>query len=441
MKRTICILMFLCISLFLKSASADTIFLKNGQVVEGIVECEIDEGLIVRISIGHTTICYNDIEKIEKDFTEDNEELIEKWKHLADERQKTGTVIEKAALREPVVEEKEVNVVRVPEEKETKELSRICAIEERIYVDGSLFFIKGMAYGINYPKVPGGMNGYGQIPNEVFEKDFEMMEAAGINCIRTYEPIPIELLDMAYAHGIYVIENIVYPNSETNYESPEELKNLLMEAKLHAQKHMDHPAILMWSLWNDAPFSWGRSGNVVNRYGFETVNNFMREIYMEVKELDKEHLITGSNMLGHEGYDLGFDFLDVIGVNAYIGGHGRWISDEKAKKMVKELVDFSKDYKKPVVILETGYSTYVTSKSRKETQADVLRKQIQVIGEHVAGIFIFQWSDGWWKAGRPDVLDRHIEEHWGIVTGYREPKEGYGEIKRLFNAIPTKSYG
>jgi len=68
MKRTICILMFLCISLFLKSASADTIFLKNGQVVEGIVECEIDEGLIVRISIGHTTICYNDIEKIEKDF-------------------------------------------------------------------------------------------------------------------------------------------------------------------------------------------------------------------------------------------------------------------------------------------------------------------------------------------------------------------------------------
>jgi hypothetical protein len=440
MKRGICILVFLCISLSLKSASADTIFLKNGQVVEGIIECEIDEGLIVRISIGHTTINYNDIDKVEKDFIEDNQELIEKWKHLADERTKTGTVIDKSTVREAEPEVEIVEIEKAPQE-ETEELPRICTIDERIYVDGKLFFIKGMAYGINYPKVPGGMNGYGQIPNEVFEKDFEMMQAVGVNCIRTYEPIPTELLDMAYEHGIYVIENIVYPNSETNYESPQELQNLIMEAKVHAQEHMDHPAILMWSLWNDAPFSWGRSGNIVRRYGFETVNNFMREIYMAVKEIDSEHLITGSNMLGHEGYDLGFDFLDVIGVNAYIGGHGRWISDEKAKKMVKELVDFSKEYKKPVVVLETGYSTYVTSKSRKETQADVLRKQIQVIGESIAGIFIFQWSDGWWKAGRPEIHDRHIEEHWGIVTGYREPKEGYAEIKRLFNAIPTESYG
>ena len=307
----------------MKSVSADTIFLKNSQVVEGIIECEIDEGLIVRISIGHTTIFYNDIDKIEKDFTEDNDELLEKWKHLAAEREKTGTVIEKSTVRVPVPVPLKTDVIKAPKEEVVKKMSRICTIDERIYVEGKVFFIKGMDYGINYPKVPGGMNGYGQIPSEVFEQDFEMMQAAGVNCIRTYEPIPTELLDMAYEHGIYVIENIVYPNSETNYESPEQLKNLIMEAKIHAQEHMDHPAILMWSIWNDAPFSWGQSGNVVRRYGFETVNNYMRELYMGVKEVDSEHLITGSNMLGHDGYDLGFDFLDVIGVNAYIGGHGR----------------------------------------------------------------------------------------------------------------------
>jgi hypothetical protein len=443
MRKALCILVFLGIALLFKSAGADTIFLKNGQVMEGIIEAETDEGLVVRISIGHTTIGYNDIDKVEKDFAEDNRELIEKWKHIAEEKKKTGTVIEKSDVRlpEPDIDE-EVAVEIIPEnDTSPEEIPHIAAVDERIYVDGRLFFIKGMAYGINYPKVPGGMCGYGLIANEVFEKDFQMMQEAGINCIRTYEPIADELLDMAYEHGIYVIENVVYPNSETNFESDEELIKLATEAKAHVMQHKDHPAILMWSIWNDAPFSWGSSGNVARRYGFETVNNFLRELYNAIKQVDDEHLVTASNMLGHDGYDLGFDFLDVIGVNAYIGGHGRWISDERAKKMVKELVEFSKDYKKPVIILETGYSTYVTSKSRKETQASVLRKQIQVIGESIAGIFIFQWSDGWWKAGRPEVHDKHIEEHWGIVTGYREPKDGYEEVKRLFNAIPTESKG
>jgi len=87
--------------------------------------------------------------------------------------------------------------------------------------------------------------------------------------------------------------------------------------------------------------------------------------------------------------------------------------------------------------METGYSTYIN----EELQYEVLKTQIEITDEKIAGIVIFQWSDGWWKAGRPDVLDRHIEEHWGIVTGYREPKEGYAEIKRLYNAIPTESFG
>ena len=198
---------------------------------------------------------------------------------------------------------------------------------------------------------------------------------------------------------------------------------------------------MAWSIWNDAPFTWGAGGNVVRKYGFDKVDNFLKELYLTAKKADSAHPIIGSNMLGQKGTELGFDFLDIIGVNAYIGGHGRWLGNKKAGETIQKLVRYSEKYNKPVVILETGYSTYIKSSARKESQGEVLRKQIEITGENLAGITIFQWSDGWWKAGNPSVLNNNIEEHWGIVTGYRKPKSGYETLKELFNSIPTQSKG
>jgi hypothetical protein len=194
----------------------------------------------------------------------------------------------------------------------------------------------------------------------------------------------------------------------------------------------------MWSIWNDAPFTWGKhGGNVVKRYGFEDVNNFLKSVYTTVKNEDPNHLITASNMLNHIGSEVGFEFLDVIGLNAYIGGHGQWLGVAKAQESISKIKQISLDYSKPVLIMETGYSTYIN----EELQYEVLKSQIEITDENTAGIIIFQWSDGWWKSGEPSVLDDHIEEHWGIVTGYRDPKPGYKAISELFNQIPTNSRG
>ncbi|MCK4518909.1 MAG: hypothetical protein KAU12_02210, partial [Candidatus Omnitrophica bacterium] len=301
-----------------------------------------------------------------------------------------------------------------------------------------LFYIKGVAYGINYPGCIGGMGGYYRIPADIFEKDFKMMSEAGINCIRSYEPLPPELLDLAEKYNIMVIENIVYPGDWTNYKSADELKALIDEAVRIVQRDKRRSCILMWSIWNDAPFTWGQhGGNVVKRYGLETVSDFLKEIYLAVKAEDSEHPITGSNMMDHVGSELGFDFLDVIGLNAYIGGHGQWLGAVKAKESIEAISAITDKHNKPVVILETGYSTYIN----EEQQYEVLKQQVEIANQHTAGVVIFQWSDGWWKAGQPSVHDDHIEEHWGIVSGYREPKRGYQAISEMFNSIPTISRG
>jgi len=430
---------------------ADVIYLKNGQVLEGIILSETDDEVVFKLSIGQVTLDREDIEGIEKSPAEDNEELKRLWQYVKEQKegfQQIKKEITKQVEGDIQQQAQQQKAKQEAKSKKSKEKTpaqtqkpKISIKDRRIYVNDKLYYIKGVAYGINYPKCPGGMKGYRMIPFSVFEKDFKMMEEAGINTIRTYEPLPEELLDLALKHNIMVIENVVYPTSTTRYNSKKELTALKDEAKRNVEAHKNHPAILAWSIWNDAPFTWGPGGNVVKRYTFKKVNNFLKEIYLAVKSVDETHPITGSNMLGQEGTELGFDFLDIIGVNAYIGGHGRWLGEEEAEATIETLVEYSKKYNKPVVILETGYSTYIKTNVRKESQYEVISKQIKITGEKIAGITIFQWSDGWWKAGHPEVHNKHIEEHWGIVTGYRKPKSGLKAVSELFNSIPTESKG
>ncbi|MFA5147740.1 MAG: glycoside hydrolase family 2 TIM barrel-domain containing protein [Candidatus Omnitrophota bacterium] len=311
--------------------------------------------------------------------------------------------------------------------------------ENRIYADGSLFYIKGVAYGISAPGLPPGADGcFSKIPLSVFENDFRMMKGAGINTIRTYEPFPDALLDLAEKYDLKIIEQVVYPSAYTDYSSEVELKALKRMATEAVKKHKNRKCILMWSIWNDAPFCYDEPGNPVPRYGFDTVNKFMKEIYLAVKAVDKGHPVTAANILKVKGYDLGFDFLDVIGCNAYIGGHGfNWRGHDEAVKSVKEMKAISRKYKKPVIITETGYSTFV----KKDTQDKALNTQIKSAEDDLAGIVIFEWTDEWWKGGNPSVQDKHIEEYWGILTWDRKPKAGFETVSKLFNSIPTDSLG
>lgn len=308
--------------------------------------------------------------------------------------------------------------------------------DRRIYLNGRLFFIKGIGYGIEYPGTSGSLDTFKKVSFSLFVKDFKMMKEAGINTIRTYEPLPEKLLDLAEEYGIMVIENVCYPSDNTDFNSRVHLDILKEQARRYVLRDRDRRCILMWSIWNDAPWAWGAGGNVVKRYGFNTVNNFLRELYDTVKKYDISHPVTAGNAIGLEGEKLGWDFLDVIGLNLYIGGYD-WFSEAEAKRNIAQIKAIEEEYNKPVVILETGFSTFI----KGQDQADVLEKQIKMAGTNVSGITIFQWADGWQKAGNKDVQDDHIEEHWGILDGYRNPKSGYKAVCRLFNAIPTESYG
>jgi hypothetical protein len=429
----------------IKASKPVKVTLAAGGIIVGKVILETADSVRVEVPTGVITLKREFISSMAKPSEEEIAELarerirlelrakeVEKQRELerrkAEEREKTEKIIAKKIPGEPDQ--------LVPR----KISERGVAIKgNRIYADGSLFFIKGIAYGISAPGLPPGVDGcFSKIPLSVFENDFRMMKGAGINTIRTYEPLPDALLDLAEKYDLKIIEQVVYPSAYTDYSSEVELRALKKIATDAVKKHKNRKSILMWSIWNDAPFCYDEPGNPVPRYGFETVNNFMKEIYLAVKTADKSHPVTAANILKVKGYDIGFDFLDVIGCNAYIGGHGfSWRGRDEAVQSVNEMKEISKKYKKPVFITETGFSTFV----KKDSQDKALDTQIRSAEDDLAGIVIFEWTDEWWKGGNPSVQDKHIEEYWGILTWDRKPKPGFETVSRLFNSIPTDSLG
>ncbi|MBL7070983.1 MAG: hypothetical protein ISS26_02275 [Candidatus Omnitrophica bacterium] len=318
-----------------------------------------------------------------------------------------------------------------------KKPAKITWDERNIYVNGQLFYVKGVSYSLDY----GPKQDFKSVPFSVWEKDFEMMRQAGINTIRTYAPLPTSVLDLADKYGLKVIENICYPGGGTKFNSKSDLEGLKRTALAYVERDKDHPAILMWSIWNDMPFRWSKEGSILKKYDKRTVNAFLKEIYDAIKESDPDHPVTGSNILGEEGEDIGFGFLDVLGFNAFVGitdWFNGGFSLREAKKQVSKIERIcSIQQKKPGLILETGYSTYC----KKYSQGKVVEAQIKAAGTKVAGVVVFQWSDGWHKAGNPLTQDNHIEEHWGIVDAFRDQKSGYKAVSQAFGMIQTKSRG
>ncbi len=315
--------------------------------------------------------------------------------------------------------------------------AKVTCDERNIYVNGRLYYVKGVSYSLDY----GPKQNYAEIPFSQWETDFKMMSEAGINTIRTYEPLPTDILDLADEYGLKVIENICYPGGHTKFDSKADLEGLKRTALAFVDRDKGHPAILMWSMWNDMPFKWSKEGSALKKYDKRTVNAFLKEIYDAIKEKDPDHPVTGSNILGEDGDDIGADFLDVVGFNAFLG-ISDWFTGEFSMKKAKEQINRIErmtclDRKKPGLILETGYSTYC----RKYDQGKVIDTQIRIADSKVAGVVVFQWADGWNKAGNPTAHDDHIEEHWGIVDAFRNKKSGYNAVSQIFGMIQTGSRG
>lgn len=307
--------------------------------------------------------------------------------------------------------------------------SKVILVGKQLYVDDELFLIKGVCWN----PVPIG----GSHPNNIqflenVEADADLMQAAGINVVRTYEPIiNTEVLDVLYEHGIYVI-NTVYSSGANSASS---VANAINQTK-------DHKAILFWAIGNE----WNYNGLYNDMSISESIDR-INDVAAVIKNLDENHPIsTIYGNLPSVSIIEQMPDIDIWGINAYSGAtFGSLFTDWLART------------DKPMFMAEYGADAYNDDIDSvdEESQAYAVRTLTQVIINYSSinnyqypalGGTVFEWNDEWWKAGDPDTHDTggsapgfgpypdfvFNEEYWGIVDINRNPREAYYELQEIY---------
>ncbi|HVZ36923.1 MAG TPA: glycoside hydrolase family 2 TIM barrel-domain containing protein, partial [Polyangiaceae bacterium] len=172
----------------------------------------------------------------------------------------------------------------------------------QLLVDGQAFQIRGVGWN----PVPTGGNYPADLDYAGFAPtDIPLMAAAGINVVRTYDPLlDRSVLDQLYQAGIFVIESI-YPYGGDDVG--------VVTERVHAIA--DHPAVLIWAVGNE----WNYNGLYVSLSAADSLAR-LRQAAQLVKQADPNHPVA--TIYGEVPPKTTVDAMpeiDLWGINAYRG--------------------------------------------------------------------------------------------------------------------------
>ncbi len=248
--------------------------------------------------------------------------------------------------------------------------------------------------------------------------DFEAMAAAGINSLRTYEPPPVWLLDMAQIHGLKVMAGLAWEQHIAFLDDSGRADAIAARVAAQVRACAAHPAILCYAIGNEIP------APIVRWHGKREVERFLERLYWEAKAEDPGALFTYVNYPSTEYLEL--PFLDLTAFNVFL-------EDERTyESYLARLQNLSGD--RPLLITEVGIDS---RRHGQEAQAKALEWQVRhAFGTGAAGVFIFSWTDEWHRGGH-DVTDWDF----GLVDRERRPKPALAAVRSAFAAAPFSAAG
>lgn len=288
-------------------------------------------------------------------------------------------------------------------------LNRIL-VKGKFLFDGlEKFYIKGVTYGTFKP---GDMDC--QFPDALtIEKDFSMMFSNGLNSVRTYTVPPKYLLDIAHKYHLKVMVGLPWEQHITFLDTAERKKDIITRVRAGVISCQNHPAILCYTIGNEIP------APIVRWYGKTKIEGFLKLLYKAVKQADPEGLVTYVNYPTTEYLDL--SFLDFDCFNVYLE------TPDKLSKYISRLHNLSGD--RPLVLAEIGLDSL---RNGLDKQAEVLKWQIETVyGKGCAGMFVFAWTDEWWRGGF-EINDWDF----GLVDRERNPKTALLTVKEAMGYVP-----
>ena len=296
-------------------------------------------------------------------------------------------------------------------------------------VNGELFYMKGICY---HPvKIGKTKRSFDNLDDDII-----LMKEAGINTIRVYEPIDdINVLDKLANAGIKVVISFGY-NQKGKFDI---VSGTFIN---YVRKYKNHEAILMWELGNEYNYNPQWFGGDINNW-YKAMELVSQIIQIE----DPDRLVSSAHgdLPSKDALNIASS-IQVWGMNVY-----RW---DKPASIFSEWQAISD---KPMYFAELGADSYMTKATNKYTkgineqaQADaneiILNEVLSNYDKNI-GSFVFQFTDGLWKAGNPSKQDTGgsapnsdgtpydgtaNEEYWGIVDINRNKKITFDVIKNAY---------
>ena len=296
-------------------------------------------------------------------------------------------------------------------------------------VNGESFYIKGICY---HPvKIGKTKRSFDNL-----DDDLILMKEAGINTIRVYEPIDdINVLDKLADAGIKVVISFGY-NQKGKFDI---VSGTFIN---YVRKYKNHEAILMWELGNEYNYNPQWFGGDINNW-YKAMELVSQIIQIE----DPDRLVSSAHgdLPSKDALNIASS-IQIWGMNVY-----RW---DKPASIFSEWQAISD---KPMYFAELGADSYMTKATNKYTkgineqaQADaneiILNEVLSNYDKNI-GSFVFQFTDGLWKAGNPSKQDTGgsapnsdgtpydgtaNEEYWGIVDINRNKKITFDVIKNAY---------
>ena len=298
-----------------------------------------------------------------------------------------------------------------------------------ILVNNSPFYMKGICY---HPVEIGEV----KRSFKSLDDDLLLMKEAGINTVRVYEPIDDKnVLDKFNNAGIKVVISFGY-NQRGKFDI---VSGTFIN---YIRKYKDHDAILMWELGNEYNYNPQWFGGDINNW-YKSMELVSQIIQLE----DPKRLVSSAHgdLPSKDALAIASS-INIWGMNVY-----RW--DEPAS-IFEEWKEISN---KPMYFAELGSDSYMTKTTPKyekgpnqQAQADANKKilnEVLINSDKNVGSFVFQFTDGLWKAGNPSKQDSGgsapnsdgtpydgtaNEEYWGIVDIYRNKKITFDVVKEAY---------
>ncbi|MFC3383550.1 glycosyltransferase [Couchioplanes azureus] len=286
--------------------------------------------------------------------------------------------------------------------------SRVLADGRHLRVGDEVFHVRGVTYG----GFAARRDGAAFPEHAVLKRDLVAIAEAGLTTVRTYDPVPEDLLDLAGELSLRVLVGLHHHDWRMEPRAGRAARIRVRDAGRRAvdaalESYAGDPRILALAVGNEYPC------DVVRLHGIGTVADGLADLVARCHAGDPGLLVTYGNFpttefLDAEGQDLVcyHVFLDEAArLRAYLR-HLRVVAGDR-----------------PLVIGELGVPALVHGDT---VQATSLAAQLPVVDETgCAGATVFSWTDDWAVAGTP-------VRGWGfgLTDTERRPRPGLAVVSR-----------